>query len=65
MNLGKKLAALIIAASAVVGISACSNKAPSASSNKIPQISQKTTVVFWHGMQGVQKATLQDLVRDV
>lgn len=68
MNFGKKLAALAVAGLALVGTAACSNGGSSSSStsdtNKIPKVTQKTTVVFWHGMQGQQETTLKKLAKE-
>ena len=68
MNFGKKLAALAVAGLALVGTAACSNGGSSSSStsdtNKIPKVTKKTTVVFWHGMQGQQETTLKKLAKE-
>ena len=68
MNFGKKLAALAVAGLALVGTAACSNGGSSSSStsdtNKIPRVTKKTTVVFWHGMQGQQETTLKKLAKE-
>ena len=68
MNFGKKLAALAVAGLALVGTAACSNGGSSSSStsdtNKIPKVTKKTTVVFWHGMQGQQDTTLKKLAKE-
>ena len=68
MNFGKKLAALAVAGLALVGTAACSNGGSSSSStsdtNKIPEVTKKTTVVFWHGMQGQQETTLKKLAKE-
>ena len=54
MKFTKKLAAISIAALALLGTTACSNKSSSnnsSSSAKVAtKITKKTTVVFWHGM---------------
>ena len=55
MNFGKKLAAVAVAGLALIGTAACSkSNSSSSSSSKIPKVTQKTTVVFWHGMLGSQ-----------
>ncbi|RVU70471.1 MULTISPECIES: extracellular solute-binding protein [Lactobacillus] len=67
MRLGKKLMTFAVAGLALIGTAACSNNKSnsSSSSDKIPaKISKKTTVVFWHGMTGVQQKTLQSLTKD-
>lgn len=66
MRFGKKLVALAVAGLALVGTAACSNGSTSSSSNsdKIPKVTKKTTVVFWHGMQGAQANTLKTLVKE-
>ena len=68
MNFGKKLAALAVAGLALVGTAACSNGGSSSSStsdtNKIPKVTKKTTVAFWHGMQGQQETTLKKLAKE-
>lgn len=68
MNFGKKLAALAVAGLALVGTAACSNGGSSSSStsdtNKIPKVTKKATVVFWHGMQGQQETTLKKLAKE-
>ena len=66
MNFGKKLAAIAVAGLALVGTAACSNNSnsSSSSSSKIPKVTKKTTVVFWHGMQGAQEKTLKSLAQD-
>ncbi|KJY62236.1 extracellular solute-binding protein [Lactobacillus apis] len=68
MNFGKKLVALAVAGLALVGTAACSNGGSSSSStsdtNKIPKVTKKTTVVFWHGMQGQQETTLKKLAKE-
>ncbi|KRL90410.1 extracellular solute-binding protein [Lactobacillus kalixensis] len=66
MKISKKLAAVAIAGLALV-TAACSNGGSnsSSSSDKIPsKITKKTTVVFWHGMTGVQQSTLQSLTKE-
>lgn len=68
MKFTKKVAALAVAALALVGTAACSNKSNSSDSSKsteIPtKITKKTTVVFWHGMSGSQEKTLKSLTKD-
>ncbi|BDR60003.1 extracellular solute-binding protein [Lactobacillus xylocopicola] len=64
MNFGKKLAAASVIGLALVGAVACSRRDSSIRSNQIPPVNQKTTVVFWHGMQGSQEKALQGLVHD-
>lgn len=66
MKFGKKLAAIAVASLALVGTAACSNNKSSStsSSDKIPKITKKTTVVFWHGMQGSQEDSLKSLAKD-
>ena len=65
MNFGKKLAAVAAAGLALIGTAACSKSgSSSSSSSKIPKVTQKTTVVFWHGMQGSQEKTLKSLAQD-
>ncbi|MCT7680534.1 MAG: extracellular solute-binding protein, partial [Lactobacillus crispatus] len=41
-----------------------STKSNTTSSVKIPKVTKKTTVVFWHAMTGVQQATLQKLTAE-
>ncbi|KRL18362.1 ABC superfamily ATP binding cassette transporter [Lactobacillus amylolyticus DSM 11664] len=56
---------LAAAGLALMGTAACSNGNSSSSSSKIPsKITKKTTVVFWHGMVGVQQSTLQKLTKE-
>ncbi|MCX8736575.1 extracellular solute-binding protein [Lactobacillus sp. B4026] len=64
MKFGKKLAAIAVAGLALVGTAACSNNNSSSTSNKIPKVTKKTTVVFWHGMQGAQADTLKSLAKE-
>lgn len=66
MKFSKKLAMLAVAGLALMGTAACSNgNSSSTSSDKIPsKITKKTTVVFWHGMVGVQQSTLQKLTNE-
>lgn len=65
MKFSKKLAVLAAAGLALMGTAACSNGNSSSSSSKIPsKITKKTTVVFWHGMRGVQQSTLQKLTKE-
>lgn len=66
MKFGKKLAAIAVAGLALVGTAACSNNNSSSTStsNKIPKVTKKTTVVFWHGMQGTQADTLKSLAKE-
>ncbi|RMC47208.1 extracellular solute-binding protein [Lactobacillus sp. ESL0230] len=66
MNFAKKLATFIVANLALFVTTACSSNKPSSTvdSNKIPKITEKTTVTFWHGMQGAQENTLKSLVQD-
>lgn len=66
MKFGKKLAAIAVAGLALVGTAACSNNNSSSTStsNKIPKVTNKTTVVFWHGMQGAQADTLKSLAKE-
>ncbi|MBT8859508.1 ABC transporter substrate-binding protein [Lactobacillus delbrueckii subsp. bulgaricus] len=65
MKFSKKLAVLAAAGLALMGTAACSNGNSSSSSSKIPsKITKKTTVVFWHGMKGVQQSTLQKLTKE-
>lgn len=67
MKFSKKLMAAAVAGLALIGTAACSNGNgnSSSSSEKIPsKITKKTTVVFWHGMPGVQQATLQKLTKE-
>lgn len=65
MKFSKKLAVLAAAGLALMGTAACSNGNSSSSSSKIPsKITKKTTVVFWHGMVGVQQSTLQKLTKE-
>lgn len=68
MKFSKKLAITAVAGMALMGLAACSNKNSSNSSSdseKIPsKITKKTTVVFWHGMTGVQQSTLQKLTKE-
>lgn len=67
MKFTKKLAAISVAALALLGTAACSNKSSSdsSSSTKIPtKITKKTTVVFWHGMSGTQEKTLKSLTKE-
>lgn len=65
MKFSKKFAVLAAAGLALMGTAACSNGNSSSSSSKIPsKITKKTTVVFWHGMVGVQQSTLQKLTKE-
>ncbi|MDE6492198.1 MAG: extracellular solute-binding protein, partial [Lactobacillus sp.] len=67
MKFSKKLAMAAVAGLALIGTAACSNggSKSSSSSEKIPsKITKKTTVVFWHGMTGVQQSTLQSLTKE-
>lgn len=65
MKFSKKLAVLAAAGLALMGTAACSNGNSSSNSSKIPsKITKKTTVVFWHGMVGVQQSTLQKLTKE-
>lgn len=67
MKFSKKLMAAAVAGLALIGTAACSNGNGNSfsSSEKIPsKITKKTTVVFWHGMPGVQQATLQKLTKE-
>ncbi|WP_281830184.1 MULTISPECIES: extracellular solute-binding protein [Lactobacillus] len=65
MKFSKKLAVLAAAGLALMGTAACSHGNSSSSSSKIPsKITKKTTVVFWHGMVGVQQSTLQKLTKE-
>lgn len=65
MKLGKKLAAIAVAGLALTGTAACSsNNSSSSNSEKIPKVTKKTTVVFWHGMQGAQEASLKSLAKE-
>lgn len=65
INFTKKFAALVMIGITFVGITACSNKSSSSTTNanEIPKVTQKTTIVFWHGMQGKQESTLKSLVQ--
>ena len=65
MKFRKKLAAFAAIGLALIGTAACSKSNNSSSSDKIPsKITKKTTVVFWHGMVGVQQSTLQKLTQE-
>lgn len=65
MKFSKKLAAFAAISLALIGTAACSKSNNSSSSDKIPsKITKKTTVVFWHGMVGVQQSTLQKLTQE-
>lgn len=66
MKFSKKLAIAAVAGLALMGTAACSNGSSnnSSSSEKIPKVTKKTTVVFWHGMVGVQQSTLQKLTKE-
>lgn len=65
MKFSKKLAVLAAAGLALMGTAACSNGNSSSSSSKIPsKITKKTTVVFWHGMEGAEQSTLQKLTKE-
>lgn len=66
MKFSKKLAIAAVAGLALLGTAACSNGGSNSSSSaKIPtKITKKTTVVFWHGMVGVQQSTLQKLTKE-
>ena len=65
MKFSKKLAAFAAIGLALIGTAACSKSNNSSSSYKIPsKITKKTTVVFWHGMVGVQQSTLQKLTQE-
>ena len=66
MKISKKLAAVAIADLALV-TAACSNGGSNSSSSSdkiLSKITKKTTVVFWHGMTGVQQSTLQSLTKE-
>ncbi|MDF7638221.1 extracellular solute-binding protein [Lactobacillus sp. ESL0791] len=65
MKLNKKWAVAAVAALALMGTAACSNGKSNSSSSGIPsKIDKKTTVVFWHGMQGDQATTLKKLTAE-
>lgn len=70
MKFAKRLAVAGMTALALVGTTACSSsktsstKSNTTSSVKIPKVTKKTTVVFWHAMTGVQQATLQKLTAE-
>ncbi|MCZ3621750.1 extracellular solute-binding protein [Lactobacillus mulieris] len=70
MKFAKRLAVAGMTALALVGATACSSsktsstKSNSTSSVKIPKVTKKTTVVFWHAMTGVQQSTLQKLTAE-
>lgn len=67
MKFSKKIVMAATIGLALLGTAACSNGGSSSpsSSEKIPtKITKKTTVVFWHGMVGVQQATLQKLTKE-
>ena len=69
MKFSRKIAMTAVAGLALMGLAACSNNngnsSSSSSSDKIPsKITKKTTVVFWHGMTGVQQDTLKKLTKD-
>lgn len=67
MKFSRKLAMAAVASLALIGTAACSNGSnnSSSSSSKIPaKITKKTTVVFWHGMNGVQQQTLKKLTKE-
>ncbi|MCF1784192.1 extracellular solute-binding protein [Lactobacillus mulieris] len=70
MKFAKRLAVAGMTALALVGATACSSsktsstKSSSTSSVKIPKVTKKTTVVFWHAMTGVQQSTLQKLTAE-
>ena len=70
MKFAKRLAVAGMTALALVGATACSSsktsstKSNSTSSVKIPKVTKKTTVVFWHAMTGIQQSTLQKLTAE-
>ncbi|MES5130112.1 extracellular solute-binding protein [Lactobacillus mulieris] len=70
MKFAKRLAVAGMTALALVGTTACSSsktsstKSNATSSVKIPKVTKKTTVVFWHAMTGVQQSTLQKLTAE-
>ncbi|WEV71146.1 extracellular solute-binding protein [Lactobacillus sp. ESL0785] len=67
MKFSRKLAAVLVASLALIGTAACSNGSSSSSSNseKIPtKITKKTSIVFWHGMPGVQQDELKKLTQE-
>ncbi|MDO4912644.1 MAG: extracellular solute-binding protein [Lactobacillus sp.] len=65
MKLGKKLLLAAVAGATMLTTAACGNKSSNSSDSKIPtKISKKTTIVFWHGMTGVQQTTLQKLTKE-
>ncbi|WEV43894.1 extracellular solute-binding protein [Lactobacillus sp. ESL0684] len=63
MKFGKKLLVLTVMAAALIGTAACSKQETTSDSQAIPKVTKKTTVVFWHGMQGQQEQTLRDLTK--
>ncbi|WEV51378.1 extracellular solute-binding protein [Lactobacillus sp. ESL0731] len=69
MKFSRKLAAAFATGLVLMGTAACSNGSNSSSSSsstdKIPtKITKKTNIVFWHGMTGVQQATLKKLTQE-
>ena len=68
MKFRKKLAAAFAIGLALVGTAACSNggnnSSSSSSSDKIAKVKKTTNIVFWHGMTGVQQATLKKLTQE-
>ncbi|WEV37265.1 extracellular solute-binding protein [Lactobacillus sp. ESL0677] len=68
MKFSKKLAVAFATGLVLIGTAACSNGSNSSSSSstdKIPtKITKKTNIVFWHGMTGVQQATLKKLTQE-
>lgn len=69
MKFSKKLAAAFAVGLALVGTAACSNggnssSSSSSSSAKIAKVKKNTSIVFWHGMPGVQQETLKELTKE-
>ena len=69
MKFSKKLAAAFAVGLTLVGTAACSSggnssSSSSSSSAKITKVKKNTTIVFWHGMPGVQQETLKELTKE-
>lgn len=65
MNLYKKIALGLVAGLALIA-TGCSkgNKEDSSAANIPTKITKKTTVTFWHGMNGGQRAELEKLTAE-
>ncbi|KRL61814.1 extracellular solute-binding protein [Lactobacillus psittaci] len=65
MNIFKKLVLISLAGATLASVSACSKQSSTKSqATSIPKVTKKTTVVFWHGMSGIQGATLAKLTQE-